>query len=147
MFPFGCVICQRLTRGGTSVDVYLDPDEISNLHPSFGRPFGHSGSTLAELIANTQDDAAAQPADDGENSVIACGNIVLQVPHPLPNNDIQPNQAWRIHPRSPNNSNPTKLPNTAEPRIVMESDWLYFLLRSGQDSARGSSSKKEHEHH
>ena len=125
MLPFGCVICQRETGQGRSVDIYLNKADIENQHPAFGKkPNGHD--TLADLILATKDYAAA--TGSGQTSVIAFADVNLHRKNPVATKD--PYNAYRLHSSV---EAPEQIPDTNNPavdgrKVVMESDWFYFLL-------------------
>jgi hypothetical protein len=141
ILPFGCVVCQRLTKSGTILETYLDADEIRALHKAFKSPVTATDD-LASTIINVQDDPRAIDPVDGNISVLWFANIALN--GIIPNNSQYPYQAYRLHSRAAVNATPKPVPSAADPYVVMESNWLYFLLPSGVTFAK-QKLKKDHE--
>ena len=117
MVPFGCVVCQRQTKRGTSVDIYQDVDAIMALHPAFTK-------ALATSIINTKDDPLADTPEYGDISVIGYAQTAAMVAPAY--------QAWRLHSRAPKAATPEKVPNRNvvgfDNKVIMQSNWLYYLL-------------------
>jgi hypothetical protein len=122
MIPFGCVVCQRQTRKGFSLDIYRDVAQIRNLHDAFAQSCQHGvGNDLADTIVSIKDDTDAK-ADQDHCSVIFYDDFVLDHPYG------QQYLTWRVNDTL---TAPQQVNTSAAdfyPKIVMDSDWHYFVL-------------------
>ncbi|HEY7981960.1 MAG TPA: hypothetical protein VID19_10795 [Candidatus Eremiobacteraceae bacterium] len=117
----------------------MDADEIRALHPAFKSP-PPPAVDLASMITNVQDDPNAMDPVDGNVSVLGFANVRLN--GKIPPNYQYPYQAYRLHSRASANASPKPVPVAADPYVVMESNWLYYLLPSGVTVARNKIQKK-----
>jgi hypothetical protein len=122
MIPFGCVVCQSQTRKGYSLDIYCDATEIRKKHNAFQQACQHGvGIDLADTIVSIQDDTNATFVQDG-CSVIFYEDLALDYP------DGQAYWIWRVNGSITVPQQVNSISNEFLPKIVMDSDWYYFLL-------------------
>src|SRR5476651_1832905 len=119
MLPFGCVICQTMVSG-VSLAIYRDEASIVARHVAFKRQINRV--SVAKVVLGTEDDTSTATLP-GKLSIVSIAS--RNVTHAY--------QAWRIsdlgQPSEKFDSvDPT---DPADPRIIMESSWLYFLLPLG----------------
>ena len=134
IIPFGCVVCQKQTVHGKSVDIFMDKTEIENLHDAFGRtPYGMR--TLADLILATKDDSTAGNLP-GKCSVLAYDSVDLI---------NSPYQAFRLYRQATPDVDPDPISSgTADNWIVADDNYWYYLLRKSDIDDDRHSDRHEH---